>query len=93
MHQADVENPPLWPVGVFINTQQLTTFRGYINLVLMLSGIVNGHNLLCNAHAVSERHRGTAALFLFYSLSFFSSFSFYVFVTLAVLFFFYCFCS
>ena len=46
-----------------------------------LSHIVNGHKLLCSAHAVSEQHRGTAALFIFYSLSSFSSFSFYVFVT------------
>ena len=50
--------------------------------------IVNGYQLLCDAHNVLEPHRGTAAFFyfLFYSLSSFSTFSFYVFVTLTVLF-------
>ena len=52
----------------------------------MHSGIVIVHQLLCDAHTVLEPHRGTAALFLFYSLSSFSAFSFYVFVTLTVLF-------
>ena len=44
----------------------------------MHSGIINlnGHKLLCDAHAVLEQHRVTAALFLFYSLSCFSSFFF-----------------
>jgi len=60
--------------------------KGYITLVLMHSGIVNGHQLLCDAHTVLEPHRGTAALFLFYSPSSFSTFSFYVFVNLTVLF-------
>ena len=48
----------------------------------MHNGIVNGYQLLCDAHTVLELHRGTAALFLFYSLLSFSTFSFYVFVTL-----------
>ena len=48
----------------------------------MHSGIVNGHQLLCDAHTVLEPHRGTAAFFFFYSLSPFSTFSFYVFVTI-----------
>ena len=69
------------------NILQLTNVvKGYINFVLMHSGIVNGHKLLCGAHAVSKQHRGTAALFLFYWLSSFSNVSFYVFVTLTVLF-------
>ena len=29
----------------------------------MDSGIVNGHQLLCDAHTVPEQHRGTAALY------------------------------
>ena len=41
-------------------------FKGNINLVLIHSGIVNGRQLLCNAHSVIEPHRGTAALFLFF---------------------------
>ena len=52
----------------------------------MLSGIVNGYQLLCDAHIMLEPHRGTVAFYLFYSLSSFSPFSFYVFVTLTVLF-------
>ena len=65
--------------------KQLTTFWAtVISLVLMHSGIVNGHQLLCVAHTVLEPQRGTAAFFLFYSLSCFSTFSFYVFVTLTV---------
>ena len=31
----------------------------------MHSGIVNGHKLLYDAHAVSEQHRETAAFFYF----------------------------
>ena len=34
--------------------------------LVMHSGIVNGHKLPCDAHAVLEQHRGTAALFIFY---------------------------
>jgi len=52
--------------------------KGNINIVFMHSVIVNEHQLLCDAHTVLEQHRGTAALFLFYSLSYFSTFSFYV---------------
>ena len=48
--------------------------------------IVNGYQLMCDANSIPEQHRGTAALFLVYSLSSFSSFSFYMFVTLTVLF-------
>ena len=53
------------------------TFRDTLMFVLMHSGgIVNGYQLQCNAHTMLEPHRGTAALFLFYSLSSFSSFFF-----------------
>ena len=48
----------------------------------MHSGFVNGHQLLCDAHTVPEQHRGTAALFLFYSLLSFSAFPFCLFVTM-----------
>jgi len=65
---------------------QAVTLRATALFVLMHSGIVNGHQLLCDAHTVLEPHRGTAALFLFYSPSSFSTFSFYVFVNLTVLF-------
>ena len=59
---------------------QAVVLRATSVFVIMHSGIVNGYQLLCDAHTVLEPHRGTAALF--YSLSSFSTFSFYVFVTL-----------
>jgi len=78
------------PVGVACWCRQVmaqaVTLRATALFVLMHSGIVNGHQLLCDAHTVLEPHRGTAALFLFYSPSSFSTFSFYVFVNLTVLF-------
>merc|ERR1719239_1144661 len=49
-----------------------------ISLVLMHSDIVNGYQLLCDAHTVLEPHRGTAAFSFFYSLSSFSTFSFFL---------------
>ena len=49
----------------------------------MQSSIVNGYQFLCDARSVLEPHRGTAA-FSFYSLLYFCTFSFYVFVTLTV---------
>ena len=52
----------------------------------MHSDIVNRYQLLYEAHTVPEQHRGTAALFLFYSLLSFPVFSFSVFVILTVLF-------
>ena len=64
----------------------VNSVEGKNTLVLMHNGIVNRYQLLCGAHTVLEPHRGTAAFFLFYSLSSFSTFSFYVFVTLTVLF-------
>ena len=42
------------------------TLRATVLFVLMHSGIVNGYQLLCNAHtSVLEPHRGTAAFFFF----------------------------
>ena len=61
--------------------EQFSHIKGNKTLVLMQSGIVNGYQLMCDTHTVLERI-GTAALFLFHSLSSFSTFSFYVFVTL-----------
>ena len=80
--------PPSWPVGVNnLWHKQFNHIKGNISLVLMHSGIVNGYQLLCDAHTVLEPHRGTAALFLFHSLLMsFSTFSFYVYVTITVLF-------
>jgi len=46
-------------------TNSLTTLRATEIFVLMHSGIVNGHQLLCDAHTVVEPHRGTAAFFFF----------------------------
>ena len=60
--------------------QTVNHIKGNISLVLMHSGIVNGYQLLCDAHTVLELQ-----LFSFYSLLSFSTFSFYVFVTLTVL--------
>ena len=54
-------------------------FRATQFFVLMHSGIVNEHQLMCDAHTLLEPHRGTTAFF--YSLSSFSTFSFFVFVT------------
>ena len=61
-----------------------TLIKGNINLVLM--DIVNRHELLCYVHTVPEQHWGTAAIFLYYSLSSVSIFSFCVVVTSTVLF-------
>ena len=41
------------------------TLRATALFVLMHSGIVNGYQLLFNAHTVLEPHRGTAAFFFF----------------------------
>ena len=60
--------------------------RGKSTLVLIHSEIVNGYQLLCDAHTVPELHRGTTALFLFYLHSSLSTFSFYMFVTPTVIF-------
>ena len=43
------------PTGIHIQGKSI--------LVLMNSGIVNGQQLLCNAHTVPKQHRGTTALF------------------------------
>jgi len=65
-----------WPVGVVkLWHKQLTTLRDTkFFFVLMHSGIVNGYQLLCDAHTVSEQHRGTSALFLFYTIVLFRFF-------------------
>ena len=47
--------------------------------------MLNLDQLLCYVNSVSEQHRGTAVIFLYYSLSSFSTFSFYVFFILKVL--------
>ena len=54
----------------------ISHIKGNSTLVFMHSGIVTGHQLLCDAHAhtVLESQRGTAVLFLFYSLSSFPLF-------------------
>ena len=44
---------------------QAVTLRATALFVLMHSGIVNGYQLLCDAHTVLEPHRGTAAFFFF----------------------------
>ena len=73
----------MWHIGCLFNLwhEQFSHIKGNIVLVLMHSGIVNGHQLLCDAHTVLEPI-GELQLFLIYSLSSFSTCSFYVFVTL-----------
>jgi len=46
-------------------TNILVTFRATVLFVLMHSGIVNGYQLMRNAHTVLEPHRGTAAFLYF----------------------------
>ena len=47
----------------------LATLRATSVFVLMHNdnGIVNGYQLMCDAHTVLEPYRGTVTLFLFYS--------------------------
>ena len=45
--------------------EQLKHIMGNITFVLMHSGIVNGCQLLCDAHTVLEPHVGTAVFFSF----------------------------
>ena len=54
--------------------------------VLMHSGIVNGYQLLCDAHNVLEphSHRGTADIFPILFVILFTTFSFCSFVTLDI---------
>ena len=68
--------------NINIFSQITSTSKGN-SIVLMLSSTsnINRHQLLCDAHSVSEQHKGIVALFLYYSLSSFSAF-FCVFVTL-----------
>ena len=62
-------------------TNILATLKATEFFVLMHSGIVNEYRLLCEAHIVLEPHIRT-----FYSLSFFSTFSFMCLSLLTVLF-------
>ena len=50
--------------------------------------VANGHKLLCDAHTVLKQRRGTAALFVLLTIMSVSTFSFCIFVSLTVLFFF-----
>ena len=54
----------------------LVSYSTNITRVLLHSGIVNLHQLLSNAHTVIEQSGDTVAIFLFYSLSPFTSISF-----------------
>ena len=60
----------------------ISHIKGNSTLVLVHSGIVNGHQLLCDALTLLESHRGTAAFFFFLLTIVLFHFSFYVFVTL-----------
>ena len=55
------------PRGLLVSssfgTNSLITLRATALFVLIHSGIVNGYQLLCDAHTVLEPHRGTAAFF------------------------------
>ena len=73
-------------VASFITPAPIELHSRQHTVVRMHSNDMNGHNLLCDARTLPEQYKGTAALFLFYSLSSFSAFSFYVFVILTVLF-------
>ena len=42
---------------------QAVTLKATALFVLMHGGIVNGYQLLCDAHTILEPHRGTAAFF------------------------------
>ena len=85
------ENCPDLLGKVSSSTQSLATWsetKSLSTIFLMISlelAIINGHHLLCDAHILMEQHRGTTDVFLFYSLSSFSAFSFCVFVILTVL--------
>ena len=74
------ESSALWHVGGFSNYSLASTvlfhIKGFVNLFLMHRNIANGHQLLCHAHTVPEQYMGTAAIFIYYSLSSFSAFSF-----------------
>ena len=52
------KSPTLWLVGVFnLWRKQFNHIKGNITLVLVHSGIVNGYQLLSDAHIVLEPHR------------------------------------
>ena len=50
--------------------------KGNITIVIIQSGIVNGYQLICDAHTVPEAHRGTAAFFYFTNYPLFPLFLF-----------------
>ena len=54
--------------------------------ILLLYNVVNGHQLLCDAHAVPEKYRGTAA----YLSQLVAIFLFHFFLTVLYFFFFLC---
>ena len=65
VHKASFKFIIIRPRGLFVSssysTNSLTTLRATEIFVLMHSGIVNGYQLLCDAHTVLEPYRGTAA--------------------------------
>ena len=70
-------------VGVFnLCQKQLNHIKGNRTLVLMHSGIVNGYQLLCDAHTVPEPHRGTACSF--FSILFIVFFPLFLFMCLSL---------
>ena len=78
---------PCCLIGSFnLSHEQFSHNNGNIILVLMHSGIVNGHQLMCDVHTVLEQHMETAALFVLLDnrVSSFSTISICVFVTLTV---------
>ena len=68
--------PPLWHVGVLEHL--LAKLRAIILLNLMLSGIVNGYQLLCCTHTVTEKQRELQLYFYFTHFLPYSTFSFCV---------------
>ena len=79
--------PPLWHVGVFLTYgTNISHVKGKRTLVLMHIGIVNGYQLLCDAHTVLEPQSGIAAFFYFTRYHSFPLFLFMCFSLLTVLF-------
>ena len=68
-------------VASFITPAPIELHSRQHTVVRMHSNDMNGHNLLCDARTLPEQYKGTAALFLFYSILF------CVFVALTIIFF------
>ena len=69
------------PCGILMcRIINIDTFKCNITLVIMHSSIVNGYQMLCCTNI------GELQLYLYYSISSFSAFTFCMFVTLTVLF-------